>query len=768
LRYVVRLARNAIVAILFVLAAVAGTATGVVFAFAGDLPQISALDDYTPSTITRVFGAHGELVGEFSTERRVVIPYDAMSPVLRNAILAAEDVDFEHHFGLSIPHIAMAAARDAFDKVRGMVTGHHTRPKGASTITQQLARGLFPQEVGYEIGDVSPERKVKEALVAIQIEKRYTKHEIFALYANQMYLGEGAYGVEAAARTYFGKSAKDVNLDEAAMIAGLFQTWRNAPTVNMERAKARQAYVLQQMADDRFITQKEADAAKARPIVLAATAKPTNSIAPYFLEEVRKDLESRYGAKSVYENGLSVQTSLDVKLQDAANRALDEGVRRIDHLHGFRKPQRNVIAEHHTVENFKHPRWEHAFEINDIVPAVVTSADAANIHLRAGAYRVTIDKKGYAWTHKTPAQLVKEGDLVDAKLLTLDTAEHTATAALDQPPLVEGAVLAVDNHTGQIRAMIGGWNFERSKFNRSTQAFRQVGSAFKPFVYTTAIDRGYTPTSIIDDDPVSFPAGPGQPPYSPQNYEKDFWGPITLRRALEHSRNVPAVRLMDALGPKQVIAYARRFGLSAPLPPYLSVAIGSAEETLIEMTSAYSTFPNQGVRMTPYSILKVTDRQGNVLEENRPEPKDAIRADTAFVMVNLLRGVVQRGTAAQAGSINWPIAGKTGTTDDYTDAWFIGFDPDITVGVWVGYDQKKTLGRGMEGSRAALPIWIDIMKAYIDHRTDVPKFEPPSNIVFVSVDRDSGAAVDAGAPGSISEAFIAGTQPGSFGGNNRH
>jgi penicillin-binding protein 1A len=522
------------------------------------------------------------------------------------------------------------------------------------------------------------------------------------------------------------------------------------------------------MADDRFITQKEADAAKARPIVLAATAKPTNSIAPYFLEEVRKDLESRYGAKSVYENGLSVQTSLDVKLQDAANRALDEGVRRIDHLHGFRKPQRNVIAEHHTVENFKHPRWEHAFEINDIVPAVVTSADAANIHLRAGAYRVTIDKKGYAWTHKTPAQLVKEGDLVDAKLLTLDTAEHTATAALDQPPLVEGAVLAVDNHTGQIRAMIGGWNFERSKFNRSTQAFRQVGSAFKPFVYTTAIDRGYTPTSIIDDDPVSFPAGPGQPPYSPQNYEKDFWGPITLRRALEHSRNVPAVRLMDALGPKQVIAYARRFGLSAPLPPYLSVAIGSAEETLIEMTSAYSTFPNQGVRMTPYSILKVTDRQGNVLEENRPEPKDAIRADTAFVMVNLLRGVVQRGTAAQAGSINWPIAGKTGTTDDYTDAWFIGFDPDITVGVWVGYDQKKTLGRGMEGSRAALPIWIDIMKAYIDHRTDVPKFEPPSNIVFVSVDRDSGAAVDAGAPGSISEAFIAGTQPGSFGGNNRH
>jgi penicillin-binding protein 1A len=310
--------------------------------------------------------------------------------------------------------------------------------------------------------------------------------------------------------------------------------------------------------------------------------------------------------------------------------------------------------------------------------------------------------------------------------------------------------------------MIGGWSFERSKFNRATQAYRQVGSSFKPFVYTTAIDRGYTQASIIDDSPASFPAGPGQPPYSPQNYEKDYWGPITLRRALEHSRNIPAVRLMDTLGPKQVIGYARRFGLSAPLPPYLSVAIGSAEETLLEMTSAYSVFPNQGVRMNPYAILKVTDREGNVLEENRPEPKDSIRADTAFVMVNLLRGVVEHGTAIKAASINWPLAGKTGTTDDYTDAWFIGFDPDITVGVWVGYDQKKTLGRGMEGARAALPIWIDVMKAYIGDRKDAPKFEPPSNIVFVSVDKDTGEAVDPGMPGAINEAFIAGTQPGSF------
>jgi penicillin-binding protein 1A len=762
-RYVVRLAKNAGIVILFVLAALLGTVTGVVFAFAGDLPQISALDDYSPSTITRVVGAHGDLVGEYSTQRRVVIPYAAISPVLRQAILAAEDAQFEQHFGVSIPHIVMAAMRDVLRSVRGAMTGHRSRLRGASTITQQLARGLFPEAVGYQTGDVSFERKIKEALVAVQIEKRYTKHEIFTLYANQMYLGEGAYGVEAAARTYFGKSAKDLKLDEAATIAGLFQTWRNAPTVDMERAKRRQAYVLQQMADVGDITQKDADAAKARPIVLAAQTAQSNSPAPYFLEEVRKELESRYGAKALYENGLTVQTALDLKLQDAANRAIDEGVRRIDHLHGFRKPKRNVLDERHTVDAFKHARWDRPFGVDDVVPAVVTDVDASSIRLRAGAYHLTIDKKGFAWTRKTVAsQLVRRGDLVEAKLLTMDQGTRTATAAIDQTPLVEGAALAIDNRTGQIRLMVGGFSFERSKFNRATQAYRQVGSAFKPFVYTAAIDRGYTPTTLLQDSPVTYPGGAGQPPYSPQNYEKDFWGPITVRRALEHSRNVPAIKLMDALGPKQVIAYARRFGLTAPLPPYLPIAIGAGDETLIEMTSAYSVFPNQGVRMSPYSVLKVTDREGNLLEENRPEPQDAIRADTAYVMTTLLRGVVEHGTAVKAMALDWPVAGKTGTTDDFTDAWFIGFDPDITLGVWVGYDQKKTLGSGMSGAAAALPIWISIMKAYIGDRKDAPKFEAPGNIVFIAVDKTTGNATDSGAPGAITEAFIAGTQPGSI------
>jgi penicillin-binding protein 1A len=421
-----------------------------------------------------------------------------------------------------------------------------------------------------------------------------------------------------------------------------------------------------------------------------------------------------------------------------------------------------VIAEGHTIEAFRQTRWEKPMRSGDVVPAVVAAIDGATIHLRAGRTRITVDRKGYAWTGKrTPAELVTRGDLVETRLASLSADGATAIGSLEQTPAVEGAALAIDNRSGQILAMVGGFSFDRSKFNRATQAYRQVGSAFKPIVYTAAVDSGFTPVTMLMDTPVSFPGGPGQPAYTPLNYDRTFEGPITLRRALEQSRNVPAVRVMDQLGPKQVIAYARRLGLESPLPPYLAVALGAGEATLLEMTSAYSVFPNQGVRMRPYAVLKVTDREGNVLEENRPEPKDAIRADTAFVMTNLLRGVVERGTAARVASLDWPIGGKTGTTDDYTDAWFIGFDPDISIGVWVGYDQKRTMGPAGTGSDSAVPIWIEIMKAWIGTRKSPPTFEPPGNIVFVSVDKGSGDAVLQGAPGAITEAFIAGTQPGS-------
>jgi penicillin-binding protein 1A len=747
-RYIIKFARRAGLIVLFTTAASLGLASGVFFAYAGDLPAISALDDYAPSTISRVYGARGEIVGEFAIERREVIPYEAISAKLKQAILAAEDDTFEQHIGLSIPRILVTLVKDLIER---------RKAGGASTLTQQLTRKLFLTD------EKTWERKIKEAILAIQIEKRYTKNEIFTLYCNQMYFGHGVYGVQAASRLYFGKTAKDLSLEEAALIAGILQgNVRQSPYVNMDAALRRRNYALGRMAEIGYITNEEAEAAKKKPIVLRGEPSAPASVAPYFLEEVRKELEGRYGAKPLYENGLSIQTALDVTLQEAANRALDDGLRRIDKRRGFRAPRRNIVNEGHTVDGFKHARWNSSMRTGDIVPAIVRTAEATAIHARAGSLNVTIDKKGFGWTSKANAsQLVKPGDLIEVRLATIDADARTAAGTLEQPPLVEGAVLAIDNRTGQVRAMIGGQSFERSKFNRATQAFRQVGSAFKPIVYTAAIDRGYTPVSILADTPVSFFAGPGQPMYAPQNYDHNFEGDVTLRHALEESRNVPAVRLMDQLGPRQVIAYARRLGLQSPIPPYLPVALGAAEATLTEMTGAFAVFPNQGVHMQTYSVLKVTDREGNVLEENRPEPKDAIRADTAYVMTNLLRGVVQRGTAARAASLNWPLGGKTGTTDDYTDAWFIGFDPDITLGVWVGLDQKKPIGHNMTGAEAALPIWMDIMKAWIGDRKDPPKFEAPGNIVFVSVDKGGTTAAE-GTAGAISEAFIAGTQPGGM------
>jgi penicillin-binding protein 1A len=381
--------------------------------------------------------------------------------------------------------------------------------------------------------------------------------------------------------------------------------------------------------------------------------------------------------------------------------------------------------------------------------------------VRFGRYTGELSRTGFQWTRRAhAADLIKPGDAIEVGITSLDESGR-ATVTLEQEPQLEGALVAIDNHTGEVLAMVGGFSFARSKFNRATQAFRQLGSTFKPFLYTAAIDRGLTPTSILNDSPASFDAGEGQPPYTPGNYDGKYEGPVTLRRALENSRNVPAVRVMEMLGPRQVVAYAKRFGFPEDFPPYLSTALGAAEATLLETTSAYTAFPNQGIRLQPNQVATIVDREGNVLEEARPAPREAIRADTAYVMTNLMRGVVQRGTAGVANELAWPLAGKTGTVDDYTDAWFIGFDPNITVGVWVGYDEKKPIGYGETGSVTALPIWIDFMREYIRLRGDHenrPDFEAPGNIVFVAVDRATGETV--GDPTSaITEAFISGTQP---------
>jgi penicillin-binding protein 1A len=734
-----RLVRSFGLVALFVAVAAAGTASGVLFAFAGDLPAIEALDDYSPGVITRVLGRDGSVVGEFATERRQVVTYEQIPEVLRHAIMAAEDQDFMTHGGFHPILMAYAAINDV---VRS------GRTPGRSTITQQLARQLFPESLGFERAWI---RKIKEALVAIQIEKRYTKEEILTMYCNKVPWGNRTYGVEAASQLYFGKPARELTLEEAATLAGMLPApQRLNPYSNIEASARRRAYTLDRMVEEGYVTAEEAAAAKARPIVTRGEPSQPPSISRYFVEMIRTDLEAKYGTQAVYEGGLRVRTGLDPMLQRAANKALDDGLRRIDRQRGFRRPARNILADKGDLDTWRDPRWPRELTEGEIVPALVMEVLGTDIHVRIGRSAGVIERSGYQdWSRRPARDLVRPGDVIEVGIRSIDAETGRFSATLEQMPEVEGALVALDNRTGQILAMVGGVNFVRSQFNRATQAQRQVGSLFKPFVYAAAIDRGYTADSILDDSPASFVAGPNQPPYEPRNYDREYKGPISLRDALAQSRNVPAIRLMEALGPRQVIGYARRMGMTSPIPEVLSVAIGASEATLLEITSAYSAFPNQGIRMEPLSVLEVVDRDGNVLEQHRPQAHEALRADTAYIMTNLLQGVVQRGTAASAASLNWPLGGKTGTTDDYTDAWFVGFDPDITVGVWVGLDQKRPIGNNQTGTYAALPIWRQVMAEWIATRRgqgDPPDFERPGNIVTTET-----------ATGT--EVFIAGTEP---------
>jgi penicillin-binding protein 1A len=737
-----------------VVAALAGGITGVMFAYSPDVPKVATLDDYAPGTITRVYAAGGEEIGQFATERRVVVGYNDIPEVLRQAIISSEDAAFFDHFGFNLRRMAITLVQNVLLQ----------RRRGASTLTMQLARQVSLDGAAPLGTEKLVTRKINEALLAIQIEKRYTKREILTLYCNQMYLGSGAYGVEAASQLYFDKPALELELAEAAMIAGIFQTpSRQSPLINPERARGRRDYVLGEMRDNGYITAAEADAAIASDIVLAERTEQNRTTGPYFVEEVRQHLEATYGASSLYEDGLEVHTTLDARLQAAADTAVEQQLRVLDKRQGYRAPTRNVTDEGHTADDYADRRWRFAIAEGDIVPAVVTGTEGDALHARVGRYTTVIPADGFSWTRRQRAEeLAKPGDLVEVRVVGMDDAAGTLTTTLEQEPELEAALLALDNRTGQVLAMVGGYQFDRSKFNRATQAKRQLGSLFKGIVFTAAIDQGYTAASIIMDEPISIIPGPNQDPYEPSNYKNEFLGPVTLRYALEKSINVPAVQLMHAMGPETVVSYAPRFGITSEVPPFLSVALGSAETTLEEITSAYSVFPNRGVRMTPYQITRISDREGMVLEENRPEAHDTIRADTAYVMVSLFRGVVERGTGGGARQLGWPVGGKTGTVDDFTDGWFVGFDPDITVGVWVGFDTKRSLGNSQDGATVALPIWRDFMKAYIEDRPTPGGFVPPSNIVFVTVDGTTGQPTEPWASNAIQEAFVANTQPGSL------
>jgi len=695
---------------LFVLlSALVGALGGLLLVYSTDLPQVGELENYRPISTTEIYDIQGRIIGSFSLQRRVVASYDDFPKVLRDALISTEDKDFYRHWGINVWRIAGAAYRD-------IESGG--RVQGASTLTMQLARNLFLSP------DRSFHRKIQEALLAIQIERRFTKEQIFTLYANQIYLGHGVYGFEAASEFYFSKPARQLTLEEAALIAGLPKSPANYSPINHpDHALHRRNLVINSMLEDGKLTAFQASSARNAPLGLKLE-HDRSSLAPYFVEEVRRYLESKYGTDQVHEGGLRVYTTLDMNLQWAANQAVLDGLAVYERRHGWQGHLENVLLEGQTLASYKHPDWEGQLDPGSYAHALVTEVSASTATLKIASYTATLSAADIAWARQPMARMLAPGDMIYVKLLALGPGAK-ARVSLEQDSGAQGALLAIDNASGDVRAMVGGRDFNLSKFNRATQALRQVGSSFKPYVYTAAIDQGARPDDTILDAPVTFRTASG--PYSPHNFDEKYEGTITLRRALAQSRNIPALKLADKTGIRTVEDYARRFGISSPLPPYLPVAIGAAEVSLFEQTSAYSVFPDDGVRLVPRLIIKVTDYDGRALEEDYPEVKDVISSRTARLMTSMLEGVVQHGTAVAATKLKIPLAGKTGTTNDFTDAWFVGFSPSMTAGVWVGYDEKKSLGAKETGARTALPIWMQFMTTALAGK-DPGQFQPPPDL----------------------------------------
>jgi penicillin-binding protein 1A len=693
-----------------------GAAAGLLFVYASDLPEIRALEDYHPNVVTELYADDGQLIGSFALQRRILMTYEQVPRVLKDAVLATEDQHFEEHWGVDFPRVAQAAWRNIVQR---------RKAEGASTLTMQLARVLFLSP------DKSFRRKVQETLLAIQIERHYTKEQIFTMYANQIYLAHGNYGFEAASQFYFGKPATQLKLTEAALLAGMIRGPSYSPVLHPPRALQRRNLVIDLMGREGKITQREAQEAIKQPLALKLQY-PRNDLAPYFFEEIRKYLESTYGTEAVHERGLRVYTTLNVSLQRAANQALRDGLHAYDRRHGWRGNLPNILRGNLVgkMDSYEDDDWRRPIEKGGYVIGLVTAVDDKTAAVKIGPYRAVLTPADIAWTgRRSPAQVLKPGDLTEFYIKELSG--NTARVELEQKPVAQAALVAIDNPTGEIKALVGGYSFEESKFNRATQAVRQAGSSFKPYVYTTAIEKGLTPFDTVVDAPFTTISG-GQP-YSPHNYDEKFEGTITLRRALAGSRNIPAVKVAEKVGITNVVEMARRFGITTGIPPYLPVALGAADMRLLEHTSAFTVFPDDGIRIEPHYIRRVTSYDGALLEEARPEVHDVIAPAVARTMVAMLEEVVQFGTAIRAKELARPAAGKTGTTNDFTDAWFMGFTPSLTAGVWVGFDDKQvSLGKKETGAKAALPIWLQFMKAAMEGKPaeDFPNVEPLSKVAL--------------------------------------
>src|SRR5574341_2504137 len=729
--------------VLILLAFGLSLATGLYVAFRGDLPSPTGLEEYQPSLATILYTDQDEPFHSFFEQRRILVPISSIPARLKEAVLAAEDAQFYEHRGVS-PRAMMRAL------VMNVLAGR--RAQGGSTITQQLARRLF----------LTPEkslvRKIREVLLALEIEKHYAKAKILELYLNLVYFGHGAYGVEAAAQTYFHKSVSDLSLPESAMLAGLPSAPnRFSPITDPSRARRRRDHVLDRMVKEGYITEDQADGAKRTPFDEALFTRQA-TVAPYFVEHVRQHLEETYGAYALYNTGLKVYTTLNLKMQRAAEEALVGGLRDLDKARGYRPRALQ------TGEATRARIGPYTPRVAELLPGIVLKVKVKSLEVQLGRYRGEIPFESFRWTKlANPAAAFREGDPVLVQVLSVDERRKAVELALEQDPELEGAFVALDPRDGAIKAMIGGYDFERSKFNRAVQAKRQPGSAFKPFVYATAFDRNLTPSSIIEDEPITFRFRVGNElvDWSPDNYDRKFRGPTTLRRALENSINVVTVRLIQQIGVEPVIRMAHQMGIESELRPEIALALGVSEVTPLELTSAYGVLATGGLRAEPVAIRKVTDSQGRILEEHVPEPQAVMRPETAFVLTNAMKGVIERGTAARARALKRPLAGKTGTTSEATDVWFIGFTPNLVAGVWVGYDIKKSLGPTETGGRMALPLWIAFMQRILPD-LPVEDFPAPENVVAVAVDHQTGEPVPPTERGAILEYFIKGTEPAPF------
>lgn len=724
-----KIAGKAALIILVLLSAVTGSLAGLTLVYSADLPQIQDLERYRPSTTTDLYDQKGRVIGSFALQRRIVVNYNDFAPVLRQAVISIEDKDFESHGGVNFFRIWGALWHDLRSKGRA---------QGASTLTMQLARNLFFS--AERARSVSGVRKIEEAYLAIQIERSFTKEQIFTLYGNQIYLGSGMYGFEAASEFYFSKHAKDLNLTEAALLAGLPKgPFAYSPLLNPEKALRRRNLVLSEMESDGAITHAQAEDARHTGLGLKLS-QPQSSVAPWFQEEVRRELEKQFGTEEVHEAGLRVDTTLDLDLQKTANQAVLDGLAAYERRHGWKGRLQNVFADGSDLDSYRHPDWATSTGPGDYVHAVVTQALPTMIRARIGSASVVLQPADWQWTgQRYGDELAKPGDIIYLHLAD-DFEAGARRATLEQDSGAEGALLLMDNTSGDVLAMVGGRDYALSVFNRATQAERQTGSSFKPYVYTAAIEDGVKPDDVIVDGPVSFGS------YTPHNYENDYKGAMTITNAFAESRNIPALKLAARVGIHNVIDTAHRFGVTSNIPAYLPIALGAVEITLEEQVASYSVFPNDGIRVQPRLIRKVSNADGITLWEDPPQVKEVISQQTARTMMTLLEAVTAHGTGAAAAQLHHALGGKTGTTSDFTDAWFLGFSPSVTCGVWVGYDSRESLGEKETGARAALPIWMAVMKEATAGK-DNEHFLGEENTVATPLLQAKGGAPAAGSAG---------------------